>query len=54
MALDLLQGLLDVTLELFLSAFARSGFQVVQFLLAVVLPHVLLAAGSLTLPRMEA
>lgn len=53
-ALVLAQSLLGITLGLFLSAFARSEFQAVQLLPAVVLPQVLLA-GLLTpverLPR---
>ncbi len=42
-ALVLAQGLLGVALGLFLSAFARTEFQAVQFLPAVVLPQVFLA-----------
>lgn len=42
-ALVLAQGLLGVALGLFLSAFARTEFQAVQFLPAVVLPQVFIA-----------
>jgi ABC-2 type transport system permease protein len=50
--LVLLQGLLGVTLGLFLSAFARTEFQAVQFLPAVVLPQVLLAGLLLPVERL--
>jgi len=50
--LVLLQALLGVTLGLFLSAFARTEFQAVQFLPAVVLPQMLLAGLLVPVERM--
>jgi ABC-2 type transport system permease protein len=50
--LVLLQGLLGVALGLFLSAFARSEFQAVQFLPAAVLPQVFLAGLLVPVDRL--
>jgi ABC-2 type transport system permease protein len=51
-ALVLVQGLLGVALGLFLSAFARTEFQAVQFLPAVVMPQVLLAGLLVPVERL--
>lgn len=51
-ALVVVQALLGVALGLFLSAFARSEFQAVQFLPAVVLPQVLLAGLLVPVERL--
>jgi ABC transporter DrrB family efflux protein len=49
--LAIMNALLGMTLGLFLSAFARTEFQAVQFLPAVLFPQVLL--GGLLIPRAQ-
>lgn len=49
-----LQALLGITLGLFLSAFARTEFQAVQFLPAIVLPQFLLAGLLVPVERLPA
>lgn len=46
------QSLLGIALGLFLSAFARSEFQAVQFLPATVLPQILLAGLLVPIERL--